>query len=114
MKKLSNKELVKMVQTQFEKLKNPSKSTLTYSCMVAYEWNHTQSMENIGMFEVVSGVKFSTEQTEPKHGSKFEELKKHLRIIGTFTDKEVAWLITFPESWKQELKEVYEFYTEVK
>jgi hypothetical protein len=108
--KLSNQERLEIAKTEYEKLSNPSRNDLIYTLMANQNWSRTLATETANMLGITETIKFSAPTEQPKPETEFEELKRHLSFIGHFDDKEIRWLMTFPESWKQELKEIYEDY----
>jgi len=110
----SNQQLIKFAKEEYERLKdkNPSFNDLMYNLMVHKNFLRLRAMDAVNMFIVDSGIKLRSEEekTTTATNSEYEELKKHLSIIGHFDKKEIEWLMTFPESWKELLEEIYENY----
>ena len=107
--KLSNAELIAVARAEYHKMQNPTIMQLVYKVMAVHGWKNSKAYSTASMLAVVDGLKFAEEKTEQtEKTTEYEELKRMLKIIGKFDDKEVKWLMTFPDSWKQELREIYE------
>lgn len=105
--KLSNVEKLEIAKMELSKLKNPSRNDLIYTLMVNQDWNRTLATETVNMLELNEKIEFTEKTEQPKPESEFEEIKQALSIIGKFTDKEVRWIMTFSDTYKEELKQIY-------